>query len=131
MQAIRAIFGVWDHVDTSIDQKLVSEFPEVYHADGKDNDRNDLLPMCATVGAVEMICNFPTERVAPKTWKSNLPKETKTAQIIRKLSKDPNEKIVLDSFLTYIQSGRTGKQFEKDQSHGLDAAGIGLWKLGR
>lgn len=119
-------------VPTDTPESLVSEFPEVYHDDGQDNDRNDLLPLCATVGAIEVVQDYMhTWRVAPKEWKSNLKKEIKLAQIRHKLMKDPAEALVVRAFETFMKEGRTDLQFEKDCSHAFDAAGIGLFWLGR
>lgn len=122
MRSIRARIGV---PDSYPHQYLISEYPRIYFDDGEENDRNDLLPLASCVGAVEMVCiDFPSERQYPGDWKHSTRKEIYTNRIVDRLERDPAERAILDAF-------RARTKRKKNHSHGIDAAGIAMWKLGR
>lgn len=122
MAHCRRLIGV---PDSYPHQYLISEFPRIYFNDGEDNDRNDLLPLAACVGAVEMACvAFDSERQFPGDWKHGTKKHVYTNRIVDRLEKDPAELAILNRF-------RARTKRTKDHSHGIDACGIAMWKLGR
>lgn len=117
-------------------QQLTSEFPVEFHfgPQAGSTPPEDLFWLCATVGAIESLLplHAPSKRVDPRTWKGTIKKETKTAQIVAELSRNPHEKAVLDMHCRRVaELGFKGKQLEQMQGHAIDAAGIGLWDLGR
>ena len=121
MEHMRALFSA----PSRLQECLISEFPQIYYDDNKKNDRNDLLHLAACIGAIEATnSKTASERVSPKKWKHNLDKDMQTRRITHLLMQNPEEASVVDTFKLRITN-------VKHQSHGLDAAGIVLWKLGR
>ena len=114
--AHRALADVaWKFCDTTPERVLI-EFPRIYPG-MPDKDLNDLLDV-AGVGAAcaAMFTSSEVESIFPSEWKGNVKKAVMTERIMDKL--DPHE-------LARV----TGPKFLIHNA--LDAAGIGLWRLGR
>lgn len=97
---------------------LIVESQQIYrHSKG---DPNDLLPLAFQAGAVmHAVCAAEKLSPLPRAWKGTVKKEIMTARILSKLS--PAERTVIDTV-----------KCPKSLLHNVvDAAGIGLWHLGR
>lgn len=98
---------------------IIIEFPQIYGAStSKKGDDNDLLDLAGVGGAIASM--FNTMRILsphPRDWKGQVPKETMTERIRRALSDTERANI---------------EKCPASLMHNvLDAAGIGLWQLGR
>lgn len=113
-------------------QQLVSEFPMEFK--NQNIPPEDLFWLAATVGAIEslMPLHVPSKRVDPRTWKGTIKKEVKTEQIKAMLNQNSHERAVVDMHCKRIEAmGYKGKELVNMQGHAIDAAGLGLWHLGR
>ena len=95
---------------------LAIEFPQIYHAYAK-GDRNDLLELAATIGALTYGLRMPVTRYLPREWKGQVPKKIMCDRIKKKL---------LPIEMTHVQLP------VKSLQHNVwDGIGIGLKHLGR
>lgn len=99
---------------------VLIEVPRWYPHD--HSDVNDLLDLSVYVGELKRFyeaMGCVVERVWPRTWKGNVPKEITNRRTLAALS--PGELELLPR-----------RPRAKDHDHNmLDAVGLGLWKLGR
>lgn len=115
-----AVTAAQDCWQGEVHTRAIIEVPEVYPG-VQDADPNDLLPLSELAGYVGYACrqiDYPVERVVPKTWKRQVPKDIMTNRITKRLG--PAE------FSLIAKIKPVGLRH-----NAIDAVGIGLWKLGR
>lgn len=100
---------------------VVAEVPRWYPYKNK-GDVNDLIDLAVGVGEVKGLFEdrgVIVDLVYPRTWKGTVPKEIHNERVLEALSE--KEKKLLPK----------KPRARKYDHNALDAAGIGLWKLGR
>lgn len=97
-------------------KRVVFEWPQVY-PDQKRTDPNDLLDLTYTLGWIkasleELECYVEPERVLPRNWKKQVPKEVHNRRALKRMTDD--EKLIVGS-----------------NNNVIDAAALGIWAVGR
>jgi hypothetical protein len=101
--------------------RVVIELPQIYGR-RDERDPNDLIMVTVTVGRIVQVFGGdaqPAELVWPHDWKGTVPKEIMLKRIVARL--DENEREILEA-----------ANAPRSLRHNvIDAAGLGIWALGR
>lgn len=118
------------HFDPEFADVLICEMPQQY---GRVGDQRDFLALARLVGRFEqwtLEAGHDFRVVAPHEWKGRTPKDVCTRRAWEALARGERDAIQLPTSARRVLERGGGLKSGRG-SDVMDAAGIGLWRLGR